>query len=292
MEVNINTMVSLNDTNYHLWKEKMKDLLFMKKMHLPVLATQKPEFMFDEECDFEHQEVCDFIQHFVDDNVYNYIASETHASNLWEKIEPLYVSTYGNNKLFLLNSIVSLKFKEDTSLSDHLNEFQRILDQMLGMRIKFKDEILVLLLLNSLLESWEIFKDSVLKKEMRKKAQGSSSRSEVLVTKNGGRSQKKGREKRKSKSKSKYKNVECHYCHITGRTQKHCFLWKKENKGKKSKSKEKDHDDGDDNDDHVTPATGDDLVILQDFKLIIDSSATLHVTPRKEFFISYTSGDF
>ncbi|RDY08818.1 hypothetical protein CR513_06903, partial [Mucuna pruriens] len=97
------------------------------------------------------------------------------------------------------------------------------------MGIKFEDEILGLLLLNSLPKSWETFK---------------------------------------------------------------------ENKGKKDKLKEKDHDD----DDHVTIVTGDDLVILQDFELvnlvydesmwIIDSDATLHVTPRKEFFTSYTSGDF
>ncbi|RDY05321.1 hypothetical protein CR513_10854, partial [Mucuna pruriens] len=66
----------------------------------------------------------------------------------------------------------------------------------------------------------------------------------------------------------------------------------KENKGKNGKSKEKD-------DDRVTTATGDDLIILRDFKLvifvfdesmwIIDSSATLHVTSKKEFFTSYTS---
>ncbi|RDX60738.1 hypothetical protein CR513_61094, partial [Mucuna pruriens] len=72
-----------------------------------------------------------------------------------------------------------------------------------------------------------------------------------------------------------------------------------ENKGKKGKSKEKNHDD---DDDHVTTAKGDDLVILRDFDLvnlvydesmwIIDSGATLHVTPRKEFFTSYTLGDF
>jgi len=49
MEVNANRVVSLNGTNYHLWKGKMKNLLFVKKMHLPVFATQKPEFMFDEE---------------------------------------------------------------------------------------------------------------------------------------------------------------------------------------------------------------------------------------------------
>ncbi|RDX86444.1 hypothetical protein CR513_32223, partial [Mucuna pruriens] len=72
-----------------------------------------------------------------------------------------------------------------------------------------------------------------------------------------------------------------------------------ENKGKNGKSKEK-HHDGDN--DRVTTATYDDLVILRDFESvnlvsdesmwIIDSSATLHVTSRKEFFTSYTLGDF
>ncbi|RDX90561.1 hypothetical protein CR513_27562, partial [Mucuna pruriens] len=165
-------------------------------MHLPVFASQKPESMSDEEWDFEHQQVCGFIRLFVDDNVYNHIASEIDAKTLWEKIESLYASKCGNNKWFLLNSIVSLKFKEDTSLSDHLNEFQGIIDQMSGMSIKFEDEILRLLLLNSLPESWETFKvsitnstpngvvslqmvkGSVLNEEMRRKAQGSSSQSE------------------------------------------------------------------------------------------------------------------
>ncbi|RDX72462.1 hypothetical protein CR513_48053, partial [Mucuna pruriens] len=68
-------MPSLNDANYHLWKGKMKYLIFVKKI------------------------------------------------------------------------------KEGASLLDHLNEFQGILNQMSRMGIKFKDEILGLLLLNSLPES-------------------------------------------------------------------------------------------------------------------------------------------
>ncbi|RDX88389.1 hypothetical protein CR513_30026, partial [Mucuna pruriens] len=114
IEDNTNRMVSLNGTNYHSWKGKIKDLLFVKKMHLPVFAAQKPESIF--------------IQLFVDNNVYNHIASEIHARTLWGKIESLYASKCGNNKLFLLNSIVSLKFKGGTSISDHLNEFQGIID--------------------------------------------------------------------------------------------------------------------------------------------------------------------
>ncbi|RDX86226.1 hypothetical protein CR513_32464, partial [Mucuna pruriens] len=172
MKGNTNRMVNLNDTNYHLWKGKMKDLLFVKKMHLPVFAAQKPKSMSDEEWDFEHQQ-----------------------------------------------------FKEDTSVSDHLNEFQGIIDQMSRMGIKFEDEILGLLLLNSLPEFWETFKGSVLNEEMRRKAQGSSSQSKVVVTENSGRSQKKEREN------------------------------SRKNKGKKGKSKEKDDDD-----DPVTTAIGDDCV--------------------------------
>ncbi|RDY04142.1 hypothetical protein CR513_12178, partial [Mucuna pruriens] len=131
-------------------------------------------------------------------------------------------------------------------------------------------------------------KGSVLNEEMRRKAQGSSSRSKAFVTKNRGRSQEKGREKSRSRSKSRNKNVEYHYYHKTGYIHKHCFLWRKENKGKNGKSKEKSHDDDDDN---VITAIGDDLVILKDFELvnlvsnesiwIIDSGATLHdMLPR------------
>ncbi|RDX70379.1 hypothetical protein CR513_50391, partial [Mucuna pruriens] len=194
MEDDTNRMMSLNDTNYHLWKGKMKYLLFVKKMHLPIFGTQKPKSII-----------------------------------LWENIESLYASKCGKNKLFLLNSIVSLKFKEDTSLSDHLNEFQGILDQMSGMDIKFKDEILCLSL--------------KIRGEIRKK----------------------GREKSRSKSKSRYKNVEYHYCYKKWHIQKYYLLWKRRINEKRVSQKRRiimiD-------DDRVTIATGDDLVILRDFESI------------------------
>ncbi|RDX91303.1 hypothetical protein CR513_26737, partial [Mucuna pruriens] len=236
-----------------------------------------------------------FYPTFVDDNVYNYIASEIYVRTLWKKIESLYATKCGNNKFFLLNFIVSLKFKEGTSLSDHLNDFQEILDQMSKMGIKFEDEILGLLLLNSLPESWETFKVSItnstpngvvslpmvkggiLNEEMRRKAQGFSSQSKVLVTENREKSQKKEREKSISKSKSKYKN-------------------EKDDDDDDDEDDDEDDDD-DDDDDRITITIGDDLVILQDFEsvnLVSDESigATLHVTPKKELFTSYTSSDF
>ena len=42
-------MMLLNGSNYHLWKGKMKDLLFVKKLHLPVFSSTKSDSMSEEE---------------------------------------------------------------------------------------------------------------------------------------------------------------------------------------------------------------------------------------------------
>ncbi|RDX68794.1 hypothetical protein CR513_52176, partial [Mucuna pruriens] len=135
---------------------------------------------------------------------------------------------------------------------------------MSAISIKFEDGILGLLLLNSLPESWETFKVSITNSTPNDVVSLQMIKGSVL--------NKEMRRKAQGFSSQS-----------------------KENKGKKGKSKEKD-------DDRVTTAIGDDLIILRDFESvslvsdesmwIIDSGATLHVTPRKEFLTSYTSGDF
>lgn len=97
------------------------------------------------------------------------------------------------------------------------------------------------------------------------------------------------RENNRNKSNSRYNDIECHYCNEIGHIRKYYFKWKKENKDKKDKQKDHGYD-------HVTITTCVDLVFHHAFEsinfvshesvLIIDSGATLHVTPRKEFFTS------
>ena len=62
IEAKNSKMVSLNDISYHIWRNKMKDLLFVMKLHLLVFATTKPNGKTDEEWAFEHEQVCGFIQ--------------------------------------------------------------------------------------------------------------------------------------------------------------------------------------------------------------------------------------
>ena len=53
---------------------------------------------------------------------------------------------------------MQLRHKEGTPISDHANEFQGLLDQLPNVGVKFDDEILGLWLLNTLPDSWEIFR--------------------------------------------------------------------------------------------------------------------------------------
>ena len=50
---------------------------------------------------------------------------------------------------------MNLKLKEGKSVVKHLSEFQDLVNQMVTMKLVIDDELQVLLLLSSLLDSWE-----------------------------------------------------------------------------------------------------------------------------------------
>jgi hypothetical protein len=94
----------------------------------------------------------------VDDNVLNHIIDETRAHTLWQKLEELYARKEGAKKMFLIKKLMRLRYKEDTPISHHVNEFQGIINQLSSMGITFEDKVRALLLLGSLPDTWETFK--------------------------------------------------------------------------------------------------------------------------------------
>ncbi|GJS51130.1 ribonuclease H-like domain-containing protein [Tanacetum coccineum] len=106
--------------------------------------------------------------------------------------------------------MMRLKYTDGSPITDHLNAFQGIINQLAGMGIKFEDEIQGLWFLGTLPDTWETFRhlcpnlhQMVLSHELlrlvilnevntRRKSQGSSLQSDVLVTKRRRKSQSRG----------------------------------------------------------------------------------------------------
>ena len=133
--------------------------------------------------------------------------------------------------------------------------------------------------------------------EIRRKEQGihNSTQSSALVTETYGRSKTKNsndnRDKSQGRSKSRKKTYICNYCGNKGHIEKYCRIKKRE------KSRERDEDKKNEKDIFAVALDGDVVIVCnnncqslecQDTTWIIDSTASYHVSPQHEFFITYT----
>ncbi|CAH1438075.1 unnamed protein product [Lactuca virosa] len=152
MEANLSRMITLNGSNYHTWKCRMEDLLYINHLHLPVFAMEKPEDMSEQQWTLfvTSQSLWVYIRQWVDDNVLNHISEEKHAQTLWNKLQQLYAprkTARNDNKTFLIKQLMTLRYQEATPLTAHLEIFQGIINQLAGKGIKVDDEIQGLCLL-------------------------------------------------------------------------------------------------------------------------------------------------
>ncbi|GJR20718.1 putative RNA-directed DNA polymerase [Tanacetum coccineum] len=237
MEANTSRMVSLNGSNYHVWKGKMEDLLYVKDYYLPVFTTEKPENKTDAEWTILHRQ-----------GIINQLAG------------------------------MGIKFEDEYSrLCGLLGTSTGILGRILGTSLSNSapDGVITM----------KLAKGSILNEETRRKSQGSSSQSDVLVTERRGRSQSRGPSNRGNHRSSSSKGK---------------FADNKKKNYNNQKNKHKKDDDGDDNTEVNT--TTDEFFVCYDYDMvnlanddsswILDSGATCHVATRKDYYSSYTPGDF
>ncbi|KAF5806141.1 putative RNA-directed DNA polymerase [Helianthus annuus] len=115
METNTSQMIILNGSNYHLWKTRMEDLLYVNGFHQPIICSEKPEGMTEEEWNLLHRRVCGYIRHWVDENVSTHVSREINARTVWSILEQLYAGNTCHSKLFLIKRLMSLRYTRTIS---------------------------------------------------------------------------------------------------------------------------------------------------------------------------------
>lgn len=124
-------------------------------MYEPILNKNIPTGVVESEWKILNRKAVGTIRQFVDMSVLQHIAYDTNAYELWKKLEAMYERKNALSKASLMRKLVKLEYKDGDSIVVHLNDFQGLVNQLSAMKMSLDDELQALLLLCSLLESWD-----------------------------------------------------------------------------------------------------------------------------------------
>ncbi|MCO5603096.1 hypothetical protein L7F22_057241 [Adiantum nelumboides] len=148
----------LDGTNFPLWNKQIWHVLVHKKQLKPIkLKEIKPEDMDEDKWNEMDELALSTIMLTLAKSVYFNIANEVSAYDAWTKLSGLYEKQSATSQVYWLKKLVDLKMKEGTPMSNHLNEFNTIYNQLSTQGVRFDEAVRAMFLLIRLPESWDTF---------------------------------------------------------------------------------------------------------------------------------------
>ncbi|GJW87534.1 retrovirus-related pol polyprotein from transposon TNT 1-94 [Tanacetum coccineum] len=232
------------------------------------------------------------------------VTEETTAAGVWTKLKTLYMTKSLANKLYLKKKLYTFYMPAGRKISEHIDEFNKIVLDLANIKVKFEDEDLALLLLTSLPASYEHFVDTLLyghealtledvmatlnSKEIKERSKAKGYDGEGLYLR--GRTDRKDSRQSggKSRSKSRGRRLKCYICQSEDHLKRNC----PKNNRKKSTSYIKKDDQPSssgliyDDSEVMTVMSAEALL-----DLIIDSGCSYHMTPRLDILFDFLECD-
>ncbi|GJT91124.1 retrovirus-related pol polyprotein from transposon TNT 1-94 [Tanacetum coccineum] len=221
------------------------------------------------------------------------VTGETTAAGVWTKLETLYMTKSLANKLYLKKKLYTFYMPAGRKISEHIEEFNKIVLNLANIEVKLEDEDLTLLLLTSLPASYEHFVDTLLygrealtledvmatlnSKEIKERSKAMGDDGEGLYVRGRTDRRDSHQSRGKSRSKSRGGRLKCYICQSEDHLKRNCL----KNNRKKSTSYVKKDDQ---------PSSGnltyDDSEVIMVMSIealldwIMDSGCSYHMTPR------------
>ncbi|GJZ13692.1 retrovirus-related pol polyprotein from transposon TNT 1-94 [Tanacetum coccineum] len=210
------------------------------------------------------------------------------------------------NKLYLKKKLYTFYMPAGRKISEHIDEFNKIVLDLANIEVKFEDEDLALLLLTSLPASYEHFVDTLLygrealtledvmatlnSKEIKERSKAKGDDGEGLYVR-GRTDRRDSRQSRgKSRSKSRGGRLKCYICQSEDHLKRNC---PKNNRKKSTGYVKKDEQPS------SSGSTYDDSKVMMVMStqaqalldLIMDSGCSYHMTPRLDILFDFLECD-
>eukprot|EP00253_Pinus_taeda_P002802 PITA_02802 len=125
-----------NGQSFELWKLKMEDLLVDNDQWIVVDPGTKPTGVFDEGCKKLDWKAKNTIRLCISNSVLLNVSGEATMKALWDKLGILYQFKSLVNKLFLQKKLYNLRMKDGDSVTEHLNTFNTMFDEIVSSLLK------------------------------------------------------------------------------------------------------------------------------------------------------------
>ncbi|CAL9000146.1 unnamed protein product [Prunus brigantina] len=144
----------LGTNNFSMWQCEVKDVLIQQG--LLVVLGDMPMSM-KEEWKQLNAHACSSIRLCLGKAQKYGVMNISSAKDLWNTLESKYLKNSAENRLYLKSKLYRFQYKEGTKMIDHLEELNKLIDELLNLEGTIKDEDKALILMNSLPESYESF---------------------------------------------------------------------------------------------------------------------------------------
>ena len=127
--------------NFGMWQCEVMDVLVQQE--LDITLEDKPERMSDK--DWEKYS-CGTILLCLAKNQKYFVMRETKAKELWKKLEDKYMTKSVENRLYLKKKLFRFQYHVGISMSEHLNDDNKIFADLQNLEVDISSEDKALLL--------------------------------------------------------------------------------------------------------------------------------------------------
>ncbi|GKC36281.1 retrovirus-related pol polyprotein from transposon TNT 1-94 [Tanacetum coccineum] len=234
------------------------------------------------------------------------VTGKTTAVGVWSKLETLYMTKSLANKLYLKKKLYTFYMPAGRKISEHIDEFNKIVLDLANIEVKFEDEDLALLLLTSLPASYQHFVVTLLygrealtledamailnSKKIKERYKAKRDDGEGLYVRGSTDRRDSHQSRGKSRSKSQGGRLKCYICQSEDYLKRNC---PKNNHNKSSGYVKKDDQPS------SSGSTYDDSEVMMVMSahaqalldLIMDSGCSYHMTPMLDILFDFLECD-
>ncbi|KAK8936454.1 hypothetical protein KSP39_PZI012284 [Platanthera zijinensis] len=140
-----------------MWWCEVMDVLCSLNLENVLDGDEYPDRMTKKVWLKMNQSACGLIRNCLTQEIKYGVTLETSAGNLWRMLKNKYLTKSMENCLHMKHQLYRFQMRRGVSIDEHLNEFMKLLTDLLNMDEDIDDKDKTFLLLNSLPDEYENF---------------------------------------------------------------------------------------------------------------------------------------